>query len=191
MNAWCASIANAEMTTPSMSWCGSRSMSMWSLNVDGSPSSPLTTRYARVDVLREERPLLAAAEPGAAPAPQPRRLHLLLGSRRASSSAPCAAPRSRRWRGSASMVHESSGCSRSRFVTMRVSVTAIRLRSSRAARRPRAGPRVRPRLYSSTIALGRLGRERAVELVVHLEHGALSHAARHSTSSTYTSSSSA
>jgi hypothetical protein len=33
-----------EMTTPSMSWCGSRSTSMWSLNVDGSPSSPLTAR---------------------------------------------------------------------------------------------------------------------------------------------------
>ncbi len=30
---------------PSSSWCGSRSMSMWSLNVHGSPSSALTHRY--------------------------------------------------------------------------------------------------------------------------------------------------
>ena len=35
----------AVMTMPSMSWCGSRSTSMWSLNVDGSPSSPFTARY--------------------------------------------------------------------------------------------------------------------------------------------------
>ena len=44
MNAWWHSTANAEITTPSISWCGSRSTSMWSLNVDGSPSSPFTAR---------------------------------------------------------------------------------------------------------------------------------------------------
>ena len=45
MNAWWHWIAYEVMITPSSNWCGSPSTSMWSLNVDGSPSSPFTARY--------------------------------------------------------------------------------------------------------------------------------------------------
>ena len=56
-----------------MIWCGSRSMSMWSLNVAGSLSSPLTTRYL-VGACRSIDHLRPAGKP--AP-PRPSRLALL------------------------------------------------------------------------------------------------------------------
>ena len=45
MTAKCERIANAEMITPSISECGSAIISGRSLQVPGSPSSALTTRY--------------------------------------------------------------------------------------------------------------------------------------------------
>ena len=65
------------MITPSTSVCGLAIISGMSLQVPGSDSSALTTRYGLRVVLRDEAPLHAGREAGAAPAAQAGVLDLL------------------------------------------------------------------------------------------------------------------
>ena len=124
---------------------------------------------ARERVGRQERPLLRGREARAAAAPQARQLHLLLdvgrvalgSTARSDSYAPDAS--------APSIVHESSGRSRRRLVTMRVS-----LHSGNSARQPTCAPEIvrraaRARPVALDDLLGRARRDVLVELVVHLQ----------------------
>src|SRR3954469_9342762 len=189
-------MAYDEMITPSINWCGSPSTSMWSLKVDGSPSSPLTARYRGKTSFGRKDHFWPVPKP--AP-PRPRRPDVvtsvtmsagaIVSALRSASYAPfCSA---------ASIVKESSGRPRRNLVTRRSSSTATRrlrsavpcrahgstasLSSGRASARTgrlqgadrSAGDRARDAV-AALVRLDELDRgvagERTVELVVHLQH---------------------
>ena len=100
------------MIMPSMSWCGSPSISSRSLNVPGSISSALATRYLGCGAsspIGTKLHFMPGGKAGAAAAAQIRVLHLVRDRlRRHAAAAPCAAPGSRR---RARRLARSSGCS--------------------------------------------------------------------------------
>ena len=176
------------MITPSMIWCGSPSTSMWSLNVEGSPSSPLTARYRGNTSFGRNDHFCPVPKP--AP-PRPRRPEVctsVMMSSGVMASAffkPSYAPLA----SAASIVNESSGRSRRNLVMMRVSCAAMSFSCSSPMARSscagsaarslsltdsRAGDRARHPLACLVLVDQRLGvgtGDRSVELVVDLEDG--------------------
>ena len=84
------------MISPSISMCGVFCISSRSLNVPGSDSSALQTRYFSIDAVRQERDLLAHLEARAAAPAQVGGFQFAQRPPRGSSPAPCAATRIRR-----------------------------------------------------------------------------------------------
>src|SRR4051794_33258836 len=163
MNARLHWIAYAAITIPSISWCGSRSTSMRSLNVDGSPSSALTTRYRGNEFGGRNDHFCAAGKP--AP-PRPRipasftcSWMFAVSPARSTSRSTSYAPVAR----APATVHESSGRSCIRRVRIRVSSTN---RGSRDRARVALAP-----LVLLDDRLGRRRRDVLVVLVVHLQRG--------------------
>src|SRR4051794_12938158 len=162
MNARLHWIAYAVMMMPSSIWCGSRSMSMRSLNVDGSPSSPLITRYRGNEFGARNDHFCAVGKP--AP-PRPRKPESFTCSCTLAASAARNTSRSTSYAPVAvapAIVHESSGRSCNRLVMMRV--------SSGICRRPRdrAGA-ARALLVLVDDLVGGVNSDPFVEFVVHLQ----------------------
>ena len=127
---------------------------------------------AREDVLRQERPLLPGAEAGAAACragPTSCTSSTISSgviAERASSAVVRAVARARR-----RCVHESSGRSRRNLVTIaRLAAPSAVGAPHRRARRSCAPRRVRRACTRRSIVVGGVAGERAVELVVHLQH---------------------